>query len=364
MRWVMYPKANAAVNPPATVAMRSKPRSLGCNVRPIGHRRESCRAYTRQRHADAAVCRNPRLHGLSGERSRGRRSARPSPRVVIDTAAGEIEIELDASRAPRTVANFLRYVDEQFFDGTSFYRTVTAGNQPDNLIKIAVIQGGADGARAAQIRSRSNARRSPVSNISTARCRWPGTVPTRLPASSSSASAISQLDLGGRRNAEARALRPLARSSQASKSSSSSMTDQSIGSGWRRRSPSGRCAAWPPLPLNAGARALRLRSQVAHQIRCRAFSICSSICNCNLQSAIDTTSRMSRRSRRSFMQHSVAGLAGAAGVSLPQPGLCAVAVPGPRRQPPRPRRVDRLRRHGHWRPPPVAAPWGASGGAL
>ncbi len=70
-------------------------------------------------------------------------------RVVIDTAAGEIEIELDASRAPRSVANFLRYVDEQFFDGTSFYRTVTAGNQPDNLIKIAVIQGGADGARAA-----------------------------------------------------------------------------------------------------------------------------------------------------------------------------------------------------------------------
>jgi peptidyl-prolyl cis-trans isomerase A (cyclophilin A) len=70
-------------------------------------------------------------------------------RVVIDTAVGQIEIELDASRAPRTVANFLRYVDEQFFDGTSFYRTVTAGNQPDNLIKIAVIQGGADGARAA-----------------------------------------------------------------------------------------------------------------------------------------------------------------------------------------------------------------------
>ena len=69
--------------------------------------------------------------------------------MLIDTEAGQIEIELDAARAPRTVANFLRYVDEQFFDGTSFYRTVTAGNQPDNLIKIAVIQGGADGTRAA-----------------------------------------------------------------------------------------------------------------------------------------------------------------------------------------------------------------------
>ena len=73
----------------------------------------------------------------------------PQPRVVIDTDAGQIEIELDATRAPRTAANFLRYVDEQFFDRTSFYRTVTPGNQPDNLIKIAVIQGGADGTRAA-----------------------------------------------------------------------------------------------------------------------------------------------------------------------------------------------------------------------
>lgn len=71
------------------------------------------------------------------------------PRVVIDTAAGQIEIELDTSRAPRTVANFLRYVDEPFFDGTSFYRTVTLGNQPDNLIKIEVIQGGADGTKVA-----------------------------------------------------------------------------------------------------------------------------------------------------------------------------------------------------------------------
>lgn len=71
----------------------------------------------------------------------------PLPRVAIDTEAGTIELELDAVRAPRTVANFLRYVDEAFYDGTSFYRTVTPTNQPDNLIKIEVIQGGADGTR-------------------------------------------------------------------------------------------------------------------------------------------------------------------------------------------------------------------------
>jgi peptidyl-prolyl cis-trans isomerase A (cyclophilin A) len=80
----------------------------------------------------------------------GASQAQPTPpiRVLIDTEAGPIAIELDAARAPRTVTNFLRYVDEQFFDGTSFYRTVTPGNQPDNLIKIEVIQGGADGTKA------------------------------------------------------------------------------------------------------------------------------------------------------------------------------------------------------------------------
>jgi peptidyl-prolyl cis-trans isomerase A (cyclophilin A) len=69
--------------------------------------------------------------------------------VLIETDLGVIEIELDASRAPQTAANFLRYVDERFFDGTSFYRTVRPDNQPDNLIRIEVIQGGADGTRPA-----------------------------------------------------------------------------------------------------------------------------------------------------------------------------------------------------------------------
>ena len=79
----------------------------------------------------------------------GQAQPAPAARVLIDTEAGPIVIELDAARAPRTVTNFLRYVDEQFFDGTSFYRTVTPDNQPDNLIKIEVIQGGADGSKAA-----------------------------------------------------------------------------------------------------------------------------------------------------------------------------------------------------------------------
>ena len=66
------------------------------------------------------------------------------PVIAIETDAGTIRVELDPQHAPATVANFLRYVNEHFFDGTAFYRAVTPENQPNNPIKIEVIQGGAN----------------------------------------------------------------------------------------------------------------------------------------------------------------------------------------------------------------------------
>jgi peptidyl-prolyl cis-trans isomerase A (cyclophilin A) len=63
-------------------------------------------------------------------------------RAAIETAKGVIEIEIAQGRAPITSANFLGYVDEGLYNNTSFYRTVTPSNQPDNLLKIEVIQGG------------------------------------------------------------------------------------------------------------------------------------------------------------------------------------------------------------------------------
>lgn len=63
-------------------------------------------------------------------------------RVLIHTEKGDIEVELDLAKAPLTSANFLRYVDGKFFDGGRFHRTVRADNQPDNKVKIEVIQGG------------------------------------------------------------------------------------------------------------------------------------------------------------------------------------------------------------------------------
>jgi peptidyl-prolyl cis-trans isomerase A (cyclophilin A) len=72
----------------------------------------------------------------------------PKPvHVLIRTGKGDIEVELDAARAPATVANFLRYVDGGFYNGGRFHRTVTPANQPDNKVKIEVIQAGIDPAK-------------------------------------------------------------------------------------------------------------------------------------------------------------------------------------------------------------------------
>ncbi len=46
------------------------------------------------------------------------------PVVVMETSKGTIKIELDEERAPGTVANFLEYVDDKFYDGTIFHRVM------------------------------------------------------------------------------------------------------------------------------------------------------------------------------------------------------------------------------------------------
>lgn len=44
--------------------------------------------------------------------------------VRLQTSEGTILLALEWDRAPKTTANFLRYVDEKRFDGTSFYRAM------------------------------------------------------------------------------------------------------------------------------------------------------------------------------------------------------------------------------------------------
>lgn len=65
-----------------------------------------------------------------------------APLVLMQTDLGDICIKVYSEKAPITVKNFLRYVDEDRYKEGSFYRAVTMDNQPDNDVKIEVIQGG------------------------------------------------------------------------------------------------------------------------------------------------------------------------------------------------------------------------------
>ncbi len=45
-------------------------------------------------------------------------------KVKLDTSMGSVVIELDAAKAPKTVANFLSYVKAGHYDGTVFHRVI------------------------------------------------------------------------------------------------------------------------------------------------------------------------------------------------------------------------------------------------
>ncbi|USI71894.1 peptidylprolyl isomerase [Sphingomonas morindae] len=67
-------------------------------------------------------------------------AARPAaePEVRLETSAGPITLAIDVRHAPITGRNFLRYVDEHRFDGTSFYRAARGKRDP----KTGLVQGG------------------------------------------------------------------------------------------------------------------------------------------------------------------------------------------------------------------------------
>ncbi len=51
-------------------------------------------------------------------------SAHTEEVVVLETSKGDIDIELNRSVAPLTVANFVNYVDSGFYNGTIFHRVI------------------------------------------------------------------------------------------------------------------------------------------------------------------------------------------------------------------------------------------------
>ena len=68
-------------------------------------------------------------------------SAADLPQIKVETSAGNFVLELDDSRAPLSVANFLQYVADGFYAGTVFHRVVNGfviqggGFTPDLKLK-------------------------------------------------------------------------------------------------------------------------------------------------------------------------------------------------------------------------------------
>ena len=60
-------------------------------------------------------------------------------RVKIATTMGDVTLELEDEKAPATVANFLQYVDDGYYDGTVFHRIIpnfsaqSEGLTPDDI---------------------------------------------------------------------------------------------------------------------------------------------------------------------------------------------------------------------------------------
>ena len=54
----------------------------------------------------------------------GVHAAAQAQKVKFATSAGDIVVELDAAKAPKTVANFVEYVKAGHYDGTIFHRVI------------------------------------------------------------------------------------------------------------------------------------------------------------------------------------------------------------------------------------------------
>ena len=63
------------------------------------------------------------------------------PHVLIDTEYGDIEVELDPQKAPKTVAAFLANVESGVYKNGSFYRVLKDDNLPEEYSQ-GIIQGG------------------------------------------------------------------------------------------------------------------------------------------------------------------------------------------------------------------------------
>ena len=79
--------------------------------------------------------------------------------VRFETSLGGFTLELDAEKAPVTVANFLAYVDDGFFDGLIFHRVIPG----------FMVQGGGLGSDMAQKKGKAPIRNEAANGLKNAR---------------------------------------------------------------------------------------------------------------------------------------------------------------------------------------------------
>jgi peptidyl-prolyl cis-trans isomerase A (cyclophilin A) len=85
--------------------------------------------------------------------------------VVLETEKGTIEIEVNVAKAPVTAANFLKYVDDGFYDGGRFTRTVRPNTENRTDFPIQVIQAAVNPTRAREARPAITLERTNVTGI-------------------------------------------------------------------------------------------------------------------------------------------------------------------------------------------------------
>ena len=73
----------------------------------------------------APALRSQAAESQSKTKTEGKKmTAGKNPMVKMETSLGDVEIELNQEKAPISVANFLKYVDDGFFNGTIFHRVI------------------------------------------------------------------------------------------------------------------------------------------------------------------------------------------------------------------------------------------------
>jgi peptidyl-prolyl cis-trans isomerase A (cyclophilin A) len=87
---------------------------------------------------------------LAGQTSQQPDTRRGEVPVRFETALGNIDLAVDVERAPITAANFLKYVEEGFYDGGLVNRAVRADNTVRHDVRIEVIQFQINSGRRAQ----------------------------------------------------------------------------------------------------------------------------------------------------------------------------------------------------------------------